>query len=286
MGVSALKGNGLPVTLKALWGEGLGRINSYSLMGGPIGSGNQSASSLLGHVLFANCWQLLVSLLYLFYNNILTRQLVADELIRYLREKKSLRVSVPENTTQRSTYFLSLPFRYSGPLMLALILLHWLINQSVFIVQTTAWAPGIDGQRIPDYDASRVGFSAIGELCSLVVGILIVLALVINSFRLYPPAPKGWPQLATNSSAIAALCHRPIEDNDAYLYPVQLGVVDEGINIATRECRGRITFTSDWKVTYPQENEWYELPQIPVRGTFRSRRPARKLLAGVQSLYR
>jgi hypothetical protein len=52
------------------------------------------------HVMTANSFQILVSLLYLFYNNILTHQIIADELISFLREKKALRASIPQNSIQ------------------------------------------------------------------------------------------------------------------------------------------------------------------------------------------
>lgn len=61
------------------------------------------AMNLIGHVLFANMFQVLISLEYLFYNNILTSQVVADDFFRFLADKKALRVSSPRNLLQRST---------------------------------------------------------------------------------------------------------------------------------------------------------------------------------------
>lgn len=49
-----------------------------------------------------------------------------------LRVRKTLRVSAPEGL-QRSSYFVSMPWRYGIPLISAMSLLHWLISQSVFV---------------------------------------------------------------------------------------------------------------------------------------------------------
>ena len=48
------------------------------------------------------------------------------------RVRKTLRVSAPEGI-QRSSYFVSMPWRYGIPLISAMFLLHWLISQSVFV---------------------------------------------------------------------------------------------------------------------------------------------------------
>ena len=127
----------MPTGLTQLWHDGLGQVNGYALMSGEF-SRTGSAKDFFAHVMFANIFQLMISFLYLFYNNILIHQLVADEFIRFLSEKKTLRVSSPVGM-QRSTYTLSLPWSYAIPLMVSYIFLHWLVSQSVFIVQTSAY---------------------------------------------------------------------------------------------------------------------------------------------------
>ena len=49
-----------------------------------------------------------------------------------LRVRKTLRVSAPEGI-QRSSYFVSMPWRYGIPLISAMSILHWLASQSVFV---------------------------------------------------------------------------------------------------------------------------------------------------------
>ncbi len=74
---------------------------------------SSKGADLLQKVLAANAFQLLLSFGYILYNSILTKQLIADEWIRFLRPegKKALRVSSPVGM-QRSSYTLSLPMSY------------------------------------------------------------------------------------------------------------------------------------------------------------------------------
>jgi len=203
----------------------------------------------------------MISFLYLFYNNILTCQVVADEMIRFMRVKKALRVSTPQNLIQRSSYFLSLPFKYSIPQMVAFVLLHWLISQSVFTVQTSVYGAGPDGQRSKSLDASRVGFSSIGILFSTCVGGMLITALICNSFRRYGSmVPENFPRMATNSAGIWANCHRPLLDKDAYKYPLQLGAVTPDLQ---SDGLRRVTFSSDTDLQPPEKGALYEFAHWP-----------------------
>jgi hypothetical protein len=66
--------------------------------------------------------------------------LVAEEWNGYAKDRKTLRVSHPVGI-QRSTYFISIPFKYGVLLMAATTTLHWLVSQSTFLVSTTALYP-------------------------------------------------------------------------------------------------------------------------------------------------
>lgn len=212
------------------------------------------------HVMTANSFQVLVSSLYLFYNNILTHQIIADELISFIREKKTLRVSFPQHSLQRSSYFLSLPWRYALPLMVAFITLHWLVSQSVFTVQTTAYGPGQDGAPIPSTNASRLGYSPLGILLTTILGAVLILALVANSCRRYKyVVPARLPRMATDSSTIRALCGSANEDREAHLYPVQLGIVVRGLEgEIAHGCEGRLAFSTDTEILEPEGGHRYE----------------------------
>jgi hypothetical protein len=249
----------LPTSLPALWAQGFGKSNPNSLVRGPMMSrSNLRGADQLFQILFANAFQLLVSFLYLVYNNILTCQVVAGEMMRFLSEKKALRVSSPKNATQRSSYFLSLPWSYAIPQMTAFVLLHWLVSQSVFTVQTTSYGPGPSGQRIPSTDASRIGYSTFAILLSSLLGSFLVLLLAANSLRSYPNVPRDLPRMATNSAAIQANCHRPLQDWDAHLYLLRLGVVRHGVELKPG-CEGRLTFSSDAEIEEPLGGVSYEI---------------------------
>ena len=58
---------------------------------------------------------------------------------------------------------------------------------------------------------------------ALIIGLILVSALVLTGLR---KSPSGMPLASTCSSAISAACHPPLpEDEDAYMFPVQWGVV-------------------------------------------------------------
>ncbi|KAK1143248.1 hypothetical protein N8T08_006948 [Aspergillus melleus] len=100
-----------------------------------LGFGKTSGDNMIGHlssdmialVLLANTPQILLSALYFVINSILTCMLVAAEWDRYARHRRPLRVSWPRGQ-QRSTYYFSLPYRYSLPLLALSATLHWLIS--------------------------------------------------------------------------------------------------------------------------------------------------------------
>lgn len=94
----------------------------------------------MSHVLWANCWQIIISGLYVAENSLLTSMLVGREWANYAIKRKPLRVSHPKGV-QRSTYYLSMPFRYAIPVMIANTVLHWLVSQSVFLVSTITFYP-------------------------------------------------------------------------------------------------------------------------------------------------
>lgn len=78
-------------------------------------------------------WQLLFSVLHMSSNALLTSFCVESEWQSYAMKKKTLRVGSPVGS-QRSTYFLSLPWRYGLPLMATFTILHWTVSQSFFLI--------------------------------------------------------------------------------------------------------------------------------------------------------
>ncbi|PYI00437.1 hypothetical protein BO78DRAFT_380980 [Aspergillus sclerotiicarbonarius CBS 121057] len=89
----------------------------------------------MGHVILANTPQFLITITYYFYNNLLTSMLAAAEYSSYSSPSsaKPLRVTSPiPHTAQKSTYFLSIPYQYTIPVLSTFVALHWTISESLF----------------------------------------------------------------------------------------------------------------------------------------------------------
>jgi hypothetical protein len=256
-----LKGQQLSTSLPFLFSQGLGKPQSHSLVGGFLAaSGPVNRAWRFGHILFANSFQVLISFLYLFYNNILTCQVAADEFIRFLdkkKGKKALRVSSPK-ALQRSSFFLSLPWRYGVPQMALFTALHWLVSQSIFVVQTSAYRIAPTMSRVPTTDATRLGFSCVGIFWVVILATSLIATLFGHSyFRKYPTVPADFPRMATNSAAIDVVCRPAQGDTDAHLLPIWLGVVTYGLDY---EGEGRVTFSTDKEMKAVDGGVQYELP--------------------------
>jgi hypothetical protein len=110
--------------------------------------------------MYTNIWQVVLSLLYLAYNALLTCMVVGDEWSRFASRRKPLRVTHPRGI-QRSTYFISMPYRYGVPLMIANTVLHIMISQSLFIVSTITFLPNLIEVPETSYTVTGYSFSAI-----------------------------------------------------------------------------------------------------------------------------
>ncbi|THX04654.1 hypothetical protein D6D18_03211 [Aureobasidium pullulans] len=200
-------------TLSSMWSSGVGNISTNNLIGS-TGNGR----SLLANVLLANTPQIIISFIYLFYNNCLTRMLLGQEYTDYARHRKPLRVSRPKGE-QRSTYRLQLPYRYSVPLMTAMAVLHWLVARSIFLVEVNPY--DYDGVVLID-KISACGYSTMAIVLSLMVsGVIILALLAVGARRLEPDMPLA----SSCSLAIAAACHTLWREEDAELLPLKYGVV-------------------------------------------------------------
>jgi hypothetical protein len=140
--------------------------------------------------------------------------------------------------------------------MIAFVCLHFLVARSVFLVRTTAYGPGPadQAQRIRSSDASRIGHSSMGILLVTLTGAIILLALVVNSFRRYPAVPKHLPRLANKTAFISAACQRPKGDFEAYLFAVTLMAVDAKPDRTngTEALLERVVFSTDRFLFHPK----------------------------------
>lgn len=197
--------------------------------------------------------------------------LVADEWNGFVKERKTLRLSNPRGI-QRSSYFLSLPYRFSLPLMFTSVAMHWLISQSVFVIQSIGVVYGTSFYRSPIYDSSLVGWSSIGMIYSLVVGLTMVVALVaIGSRNKYRPLERDksqgtaaqsytMPLVCSCSAAISAACHRPDEDFQSHLLPVRWGY----------DKQDYWCFTTSRETSYPALGPGTELQTLTLNSSRKS----------------
>ncbi|KAK2782992.1 hypothetical protein FQN53_009405 [Emmonsiellopsis sp. PD_33] len=214
--IDGLRNNRVPYDLDALWKIGFGTPTTSSLVAFPT-DGTTVAQALI----VANTPQLILSIAYFFYNSLLTSMLLTAEYESYARNRNPLRVSWPEGI-QRSTYYLTLPYWYSVPLLIASAFLHWLVSQSIFYTEIRTF--DIQGQMDPSGRTITCGFSPIAVIFALGLGIVMivfVLGLGMIPFRSRMP-------LAGNCSvAISAACHPLVvpEDEDHSLKPIMWGEV-------------------------------------------------------------
>jgi hypothetical protein len=233
-------------TPNALIKLGFGSFSPGSII--DIGIAQEGTAGLITCVMLANLPQVILSFLYLMYNGLYTSMHLAHEYGGYATARKALRVTTPRGT-QRSTYWLQLPYTYGVPLILASATLHWLISQSIFLARVSVWTNGArtEGQ----YNASSaVGYSPAPILCTVVLGSCMLVVVIGMGFR---KLPGSIPIAGSRSMALAAAAHRPRSDVDAAFLQLRWGVSREPEDA---EGVGHCCFTSE-EVTEPQEGKLY-----------------------------
>ncbi|KAJ5664257.1 hypothetical protein N7507_004988, partial [Penicillium longicatenatum] len=171
-------------------------------------------------VLIANIPQLIISIVYTVYNNALTRMLLAAEFNSYAVKYKPLRVSFPTGE-QRSTYYLSVPYRYSIPFLAIFTLSHWLASEALSFYQIVPI--NIKGDFEPDRTVNGLNASSLGFRIMVVPWFITVVVFFILMLRRFKSA--SIPLALNCSAALSAACHRPPDDNDAAEKPVKWGEV-------------------------------------------------------------
>jgi hypothetical protein len=175
-------------------------------------------NNLASNVLLVNTPQLIVSLCYLFYNSVLTCMLTAHEMTQFAQKRLSVRVTQPRGQ-QRSTWRLQMPLIYILPLMVVMVLLHWLISRSLYLIRVAI----IDnnGVPVPSRDINSIVYSTNALIAALVLGAVLIIVMAGLSFRKLSP---GMPVVGSCSVALSAACSaadKPL----AAQYPLQYGVL-------------------------------------------------------------
>jgi hypothetical protein len=243
----ALNDENVSQTPNPLIALGFGSFSPNAII--QIGIPQEGTTGLAGCVLLANLPQVILSFLYLMYNGLYTSMHMAHEYGGYATERKALRVTTPRGT-QRSTYWLQLPYAYGVPLILASATLHWLISQSIFLARVSVWTNGVRTE-LHSSASSAVGYSPAPILCTVMLGSCMLAVVLGTGLR---RLPSSMPIAGSCSIALAAAAHRPESDIDAAVLPVKWGVVareSEGAGDV-----GHCCFTSE-EVTEPQEGKLY-----------------------------
>ncbi|KAI9375094.1 hypothetical protein BJX61DRAFT_531845 [Aspergillus egyptiacus] len=206
---------------------GIGKPSSSRLIDG---LNNTSITAL---ILIANTPQLVFSSFYYLCNSILSSMLAAAEYNDFSLRRKPLRVSWPRGL-QRSTYYLSIPWRYSVPLLAISVTLHWLLSQAIFpvIIQ-----PRDPHNNKTGGETQSCGYSVFPVFLTLIIGTVPVVVLGGLAMR---PLRSHMPLAGSCSLAIAAACHPPEDDSEASLKPVMWGEVCNEAGPRYAHC----TFTS------------------------------------------
>ena len=186
--------------------------------------------------------------------------LAGSEWSRFALQRKGLRISGVPSGSQRSTYFLQLPYRFAVPLMIASSLLHWLVSQSIFLVAIEELALEINGKETyskryisgytrTGYGDPTCGYSPIAIIFLILVSFLLMVITILLGSRRYR---AGIPLAANCSAVISAACHSKdgFGDKMAPYLPLRWGVSHIEGEI------GHCAFSAE-EVTLPEEDHLY-----------------------------
>ncbi|KAI7776449.1 hypothetical protein LA080_005341 [Diaporthe eres] len=227
--IPSLKRRDISTSLSSCWSMGLGELQDYTFI--YISFPREDPWGLISNVILANIPQLMASIFYLLYNGILTMFLVQFEFSNMYKTRKSLRVSEPVGT-QRSSYPISLPFRFGIPLFISSGVMSWLLSQSLFLARITALHP--DGTPDRANSFSTTCYSPLAIFFALLLAAIRITIVLVLGFRKY--AEPMMSLVSSNSRAISDACHVLAEEvKDSYLLPIRWAVVEVD-EFASRHC--------------------------------------------------
>ncbi|MCJ1466111.1 hypothetical protein MMC07_004730 [Pseudocyphellaria aurata] len=239
--------------LKTLWRLGVGAVSVRTLINWPAGP-----STLVGNVLLANLAQPILSFIYFIYNGIFTCMLAEREWNGFGQKRGGLRVTSIPSGSQRSSYFLQLPYRFAIPIMLLSCLLHWLVSQSIFLVAVEAWEQGVPAHTVQQQQITTnsetftCGYSPIAIIFVIILAVFMMLFGIGMGMKRYGP---GIPLAGSCSVVLSAACHmedKQFASSKMASKPLQWGVVRSGGADGVGHCA-----MSDATVTFPRRSVWY-----------------------------
>ena len=226
-GIKALR---TPTTWDNLWSLGFGQANGQALIMRDV-SVRSASPNIVGQSVLANIPHLTFSLIYFQWNMILTTMLMGREWNNFSQKRAALRVSDNPKGDQRTRYFLQLPYKFTVPLIIISILLHWILSQCIFVVSVEVLENMYDlggdiGNAVISWGLVTCGYSPVAIMTCLLVSIAIPTSVIgAGRRRLRGPMPVA----GSCSLTIAAACHhtdgnpRP----DTALEPLAWGVMVE-----------------------------------------------------------
>jgi hypothetical protein len=272
------RGDNIDYSWSAFWEMGFGKLqdSSSGVLGPlwcylPIDISRETCMKPLefGHIFIAAAPQLAVSAIYIAINYQITVMVQLRDWTRLTKHRQPLRVSDPiPSSAQVSTYWLSLPYRYSIPLLGSSLLLGWLASQALFYYRLvfrdndgslfqerySYYEPIlIDTSPDPLGTYQGLGWSGMGVILLMIASVCVfTLSLAFGLQKCAPGLPLG----PTSSLVIAAACHPPEDDPDAAKKVVQWGEVQSDNNGEERDPVRHCTVTSR-KVESPKAGRWY-----------------------------
>ncbi|OCK83187.1 hypothetical protein K432DRAFT_423576 [Lepidopterella palustris CBS 459.81] len=225
-GISEQKSKGFDTSLSGLWNLGIGTLTSRSLIT------DNAGFSPAGLAIWANLPQVFLAILFLAYNNILVSLFLSQDWNAFALKGRTLMVSSPAGI-QRGMWMLGSPWGYGIVMLVIHIFLHWLVSQSLFIVETEtiyggespialleANIPNIWGYtptKTYGSGSATLGYSPIAGILALVCGVVLLAGAMVLGFRKFDEG--GPPVASTCSEAISAACHlNPHDRNDDLRY--------------------------------------------------------------------
>lgn len=242
LGIGLKNPNMSDKSISHLWKLGYGAVTSESVVNIPFPKGQ---IGIMASVLLANTPQALLSFLFLTYNGLFSCMLLMEEWSGFAHKHKPLRVTYPVGT-QRSSYWLQIPYRYGVPLLVMSGALHWFVSQSIFLARVVE----LDEQdEVNPNSLSACGYSSIAIISTIILGSIIVLFGILTGLRKYK---EGMPLVGSCSAAISAACHSMRNDPNASLFPVMWGAT----KVENENSVGHCCFSS-LDVSPPVEGEVY-----------------------------
>jgi hypothetical protein len=213
-----------------------------------VGSQKFDGNTTARLAFIANSPQLLLSVVYLFFNNLFTSMALAYEWGQFGILRKGLRVSRPRGK-QRETYFLQLPLKVGVPLNALSGLLHWLASQMLFASRIDR--RNRDGVLNPNSSLAACGFSSTALLALLFVLLALSVLVSVLGFRI---STAHIPFAGSCSWVISAACHPNPDEAEPALGRVKWGSISEGGSAAGAV--GHCSFSSG-RVTRPNFERKY-----------------------------